>query len=203
MVFGQVVTKRTLWLATTAAYGAVVALGPTILGEVGLEAACGGAGGQHAACSYGWTFADDTCFKIFGDGIAEPALEWAAAERACHLMGMDTHLASVTSAEQQRAVTHLASSGASHWIGLNDVDNTGSFVWSDDEPLEYTNWAPGEPSGNNAHVAVTSRSGENMPRGWDDFPDGANPYICGKKATPSECQDTAALLTSAPSKLQN
>ena len=210
VVFGQVVTKRTLWLATTAAYGVMVAFGPTFLGEVGLGASCG-VGGQHAACPYGWTFADDKCFKLFGDdGIAEPPLFWAAAEEACHLMGMDTHLASVTSGEQQRAVAHLASStGGKVWIGLNDADETGSWVWSDDEPLEYDNWTPGEPSGNSKQVSLESRTGNNLPGGWDDWNDAAQqlagsnnllgvttcwddwndgtlPYICGKKATPSE-----------------
>ena len=78
----------------------------------------------------------------------DPPLGWASAEEACHLMGSDTHLASVTSEDQQRAVAHLAKgTGKSVWIGLNDVADEGSWVWSDDEPLEYSNFNPGEPSG--------------------------------------------------------
>ena len=61
VVFGQVVTRRTLWLALSAIYGVMVAFGPTVLGEVGLGV--NGAGGQHAACPFGWTYADNSCFK--------------------------------------------------------------------------------------------------------------------------------------------
>jgi hypothetical protein len=58
---------------------------------------------------------------------------------------VSTHLASVTSEEQQR-VQHLAAGNDHVWIGLTDSAEEGSFVWSDDEPLEYSNWVPGQPS---------------------------------------------------------
>ena len=57
---------------------------------------------------------------------------WADAEEACQEMGSQTHLASVTSEEQQRAVAHLAATTDFIWIGLNDMTEEGSFVWSDD-----------------------------------------------------------------------
>lgn len=197
-MFGQVVTKRTLWLATTAAYGVMAAFGPTLLTEAGLRASCGGTEGQHAACPYGWTFADDTCFKLFGNGMTRlgntEGLEWTAAEEACHNMGMDMHLASITSVEQQRAVVQLASAAGGLglvWIGLNDKDETGSWVWSDDEPLEYSNWIPGEPTySSSTAVWLGKRPGNNLPGGWGPARLGdegaAFPYICGKKATPSK-----------------
>lgn len=31
------------------------------------------------------------------------------------------------------------------WIGLHDAKK--EFQWVNSEPLQYTNWAPGEPSG--------------------------------------------------------
>ena len=68
-MFGQVVTKRTLWVGASAFYGMMVAFGPTLLGEAGLASTCGVGGSQHASCEFGWTFADDACFKLFGDGI--------------------------------------------------------------------------------------------------------------------------------------
>ena len=61
-MFGQVTTRRTLWIALSGIYGVMVAFGPTFLGEVGVGAA-NGASGQHAACPFGWTYADNSCFK--------------------------------------------------------------------------------------------------------------------------------------------
>ena len=156
----------------------MVAFGPTFLGEVGLEGAnC--ATGQHASCEFGWTFADDTCFKLFGDGILGQPLGWTDAEEACQAMGSQTHLASVTSEEQQRAVVHLASGIT--WIGLNDYAEEGNFVWSDDEPLEYSSWAASEPndSGDGVFIFIDDY--------WHDTDagnDGLHPYICAKKVTP-------------------
>ena len=41
-------------------------------------------------------------------------------------MGSQTHLASVTSEEQQRAVQHLAAATSGNvWIGLNDIEKEG------------------------------------------------------------------------------
>lgn len=57
VVFGQVITRRTLWIALSDVYGVMVAFGPTFLGEVDLSA--GGAGAQHANCPFGWTHADN------------------------------------------------------------------------------------------------------------------------------------------------
>ena len=52
---------------------------PTLLGEVGLEPSCGGAGSQHASCPFGWTYADGSCFRLYGDdGFVSPPLPWAA-----------------------------------------------------------------------------------------------------------------------------
>lgn len=49
------------------------------------------------------------------------------------------------------------------WIGFSDEVTEGSFVWYDQSPIVYTNWAPGEPnqSGNEDCVQI--------------YPTGANP----------------------------
>ena len=68
VVGGQVITKRTLWILGTGLYSALAVFGPTLEGELGLTASLAG-GAQHASCEFGWTFADDVCFKLFGDGV--------------------------------------------------------------------------------------------------------------------------------------
>eukprot|EP01046_Picozoa_sp_COSAG06_P026994 COSAG06_NODE_2358_length_7012_cov_4.376826_1_plen_654_part_00 len=177
---GQVITKRTLWMLGTGIYSALAVFGPTLEGELGLTASLSG-GAQHASCKFGWTVADDACFKLFGDGILGQPLSWADAEEACQGMGSQTHLASVTSEEQQRAVQHLAHNNDFVWIGLTDSAEEGSFVWSDDEPLEYSNWSPGDPNGDGNGVALRGARGSK----WIDLPDKPCPYVCAKEATPT------------------
>ena len=33
--------------------------------------------------------------------------------------------------------------GIQHWIGLNDIDSMGSYMWSDHTPVSFLNWADG------------------------------------------------------------
>ena len=131
VVFGMVVTRRTLWLGMSALYGLTITVGPTLLKDVGLEPSCGAGRSQHASCPFGWTYADNGGFKFFGDDVLGPPLAWEQAEDACQQMGDQMHLASVTSEEQQRAVAQLARGNVQTWIGLADIAETGSFVWSD------------------------------------------------------------------------
>ena len=37
-------------------------------------------------------------------------------------------------------------SGSEWWIGLNDHDSEGTFVWEDGTTVSYTNWHSGEPN---------------------------------------------------------
>ena len=101
-------------------------------------------------------------------------------------MSSQTHLASVTSAEQQAAVAHLAAGITRVWIGLNDMIEEGSFVWSDDEPLEYTNWNPTNfHNGDDDQFDAIELFGGVDYRWADQLQTNLYPYICAKKATPT------------------
>ncbi|MBI2281291.1 MAG: PKD domain-containing protein [Bacteroidetes bacterium] len=60
--------------------------------------------------------------------------------------------------ENQCIIDNLNSLGESGviWIGFNDELVEGSFVWYDQSPITYTNWAAGEPnnSGNEDYVQI-------------------------------------------------
>mmetsp|Transcript_13394 Transcript_13394/g.16236 ORF Transcript_13394/g.16236 Transcript_13394/m.16236 type:complete len:817 (+) Transcript_13394:51-2501(+) len=93
--------------------------------------------------------ADANCAKILGDGA---------------------HLASIHSDNENRLVRSLAytahSSGV--WIGVNDIDQEGQFVWTDKRLLDYTNWARGHPSKtdyDNEYDCVSMRSYDGL---WSD-----------------------------------
>jgi hypothetical protein len=190
-VLGYVVTRGTLLKLASSIYSVVAAVGPLFLKEAGFESSgsCAAGSQQHASCEFGWMYSDHTCFKLFGyGGLGEP-LDWVDAEEACLQHGMHTHLASVTSDEQQRAVNSLWSlvGGAgvvSAWIGLSDATEEGNFVWSDDEPLEYDSFDPtddsqvGSDGGDGVIVYLSTGF-------WYDHDETDKyPYLCAKKASP-------------------
>jgi hypothetical protein len=79
--------------------------------------------------------------------LLEPS-SWTAAEaRAVELGG---HLATVRSDEENvyifNEIRGFDGSFRRVWIGLNDVANEGTFVWSSGEPVTFTNWGAGEPN---------------------------------------------------------
>jgi len=72
------------------------------------------------------------------------------------------------------------------WIGLNDVAVEGTFVWSNGEPVTFTNWSPGEP--NNSFNGATEQyvhmwaANQNFsrPEGrWNDFVNDPSPGAAG------------------------
>lgn len=74
---------------------------------------------------------------------------WFNAEAEARLFG--GHLVSINGSTEQNfiASAFLAGNTVSNvlWIGLNDIVSDGVFVWSSGEPLTYSNWNEGEPSG--------------------------------------------------------
>ena len=77
---------------------------------------------EHAACPYCWTFADGSCYRLYGERMSteNPAKTWWDAEEACKDLGQGTHLASIMTPEQQAVVGNLATEVGMAWIGLNE-----------------------------------------------------------------------------------
>ena len=80
-----------------------------------------------------------------------------------------------------------------HRIGLNDFAEEGTFVWSDEEPLGYSNWGPKQPNGDgNCNGGLWCGDGAILYRFpdshllWADAPEtNPSPYICARKSTPA------------------
>jgi hypothetical protein len=90
-----------------------------------------------------------------------------------------TSLASIHSQEQQDEAYGLCGQGGYCYIGLNDVDVEGTFVWTDGSPFDYTGgWSPGQPDNeaNNEHCVMMHGPW----RGWNDFgcSGGGNGVLC-------------------------
>ncbi|MHB9005352.1 MAG: immunoglobulin domain-containing protein [Limisphaerales bacterium] len=60
------------------------------------------------------------------------------------------HLVSINSAAEQKFLetTFLAGENVrnTYWIGFNDFEREGQWVWSTGEQVTFTNWGPGEPN---------------------------------------------------------
>jgi hypothetical protein len=139
---------------------------------------------------------------------------WAAAETEAAALG--GHLVTINDQAEQDFLKQTFFSGPDrytiYWIGLNDMAQEGTFVWSSGEPVTYTNWGPGEP--NNAggdENAVTINWYSSVNDGaWNDFNEGQNVYgIIELNSLPSgayvvqEGTNTVAIAAGAIKDVQN
>ncbi len=103
---------------------------------------------------------------IYGDHTYELiscpyALSWDMAKAYCEQSG--GHLATITSVEEQNAISSLGEEYA--WIGgFRNSEN--SWKWVTDEPFGYTNWRSGEP---NNGEGIEDRVGIYPDHGWNDY----------------------------------
>lgn len=65
-----------------------------------------------------------------------PEAEGEAVSRGGHLVSIGT--------EQEQVFVRNTFGGG--WIGLNDIAQEGTFVWSDGSPVTYLRWRSGEPN---------------------------------------------------------
>ncbi len=76
------------------------------------------------------------------------ASSWTQAEANAVILG--GHLATVRNEEENifiyNEVQRLNGAVRRAWIGLTDVAQQGTYVWTSGEPVTYTNWAAGEPN---------------------------------------------------------
>jgi Lectin C-type domain len=100
---------------------------------------------------------------------------WAGSEGEAISLG--GHLVTINNASEQTWVFQKFSSylGLERllWIGLNDVANEGTFVWSSGEPVVFTFWEVGEPNNNSPGVGedyVSMYHPSHPPAGrWNDW----------------------------------
>jgi hypothetical protein len=125
----------------------------------------------------------ERCVQVFEDAGAT----WEQAEGDCNAEG--GNLVRIASAEDNDHLTDLAESltGEHLWIGYNDRDSEGVWVWTDGGTTTYENWRSGEPSGDSdpEDCAILYLGGE-----WNDLScEGNNKeagYACQVEVTPHE-----------------
>jgi hypothetical protein len=104
-------------------------------------------------------------------------LPWAQARNACMAAGMR-----MTSIQSDSENTWIYNTGANYqdpvsswWIGFNDRDTEGVWVWEDGSTGNYTQWAPNEPNDAGGEDCGSLQDDET----WADLPcEWADPYVC-------------------------
>ncbi len=140
------------------------------------------------ACDDGNTVDDDGCSNncVSCTGSASSAIDghcfsrrdaslsYQAAGEACAAMA--AHLASYQDAGEALEVRDkLLLGDNAYWIGLDDRDREGVFVWATGEALSFESWEPGQPddfNGNEDCVEQKAASGD-----MNDLPCGATRYF--------------------------
>jgi hypothetical protein len=101
-----------------------------------------------------------------------PAATWTQAREHCASAGLA--LARIGDMAENDALRAALGSGT-HWIGLNDRDTEGSFVWTDASAPSFTSWAASDPDGGAAQDCVElSADGSWNDRSCDD----SVPFVC-------------------------
>ena len=102
--------------------------------------------------------------------IQASGLSWTDAKNAAEaaeFLGVNGHLVTITSAEENAFVDALVPSIRA-WIGLTDAVTEGTFEWVTGEPVIYTNFGPGEPNDNLGAEDVVEILATGF---WNDVPD--------------------------------
>ncbi|KAM4630135.1 C-type lectin domain family 6 member A-like [Polymixia lowei] len=122
------------------------------------------------ACPDGWLFYGRKCYFL-----STVQMNWP--ESRDHCISMGAHLVIITSEDEQR----FLNSTETRWIGLNDIETEGKWVWVNNEPLnpnvqfwfqrsqdeqdEPDNWKGADSSGENCAAHGNEMTSTNM---WFD-----------------------------------
>ena len=132
----------------------------------GLDNDCNDAVDEQKGC-YGCSVSGDYLW-------CTEAQVWTDASEICALFGY--HLVTIDDATENSTVAALVGSSTA-WIGINDRDTEGTFVWEDGSKVTYTSWNSGEPNDYNGEDCT--HINYSVSGGWNDYPCGyTQPFVC-------------------------
>ncbi|XP_062825880.1 lymphocyte antigen 75 isoform X1 [Anolis carolinensis] len=116
-----------------------------------------------------------SCYQI----NTQAALSWKEAYVSCQRQGAD--LLSIRSASELNYIQAKDGIAEIFWIGLNQLDLSGGWQWSDHTPLNFLSWAPEMQNtpllDGTGCVAMNADAGN-----WQSYPcETALPYVCKKQ----------------------
>ncbi|KAK4828116.1 hypothetical protein QYF61_023914 [Mycteria americana] len=135
-------------------------------------------------CPEDWLLFDNKCFKVFGLNEND-TLTWHAARNNCINFG--GNLATISKKEMQAFLMSLLKNAATDaWIGLNDINQEHTYLWTDGSPVYYTNWAKGSRSyySKDDCVFMMKNPIEQAGKWKDEECKTSKSYICQKNSDP-------------------
>ncbi|XP_072020401.1 macrophage mannose receptor 1-like [Amphiura filiformis] len=133
-------------------------------------------------CPDGWASFGTNCY--FFDSDVKRA-SWPESVYDCNLK-YGAKLASIHSVAENNFISKNARTAfgtSSIWIGLNRNDD-GGFVWDDDSPVDYVNWANDEPNGDMSGQNCVEMYDNEYGQWNDDDCYAYAAYICQLKQLP-------------------
>ena len=105
---------------------------------------------------------------------------WPDARRLCQSAGGELAVADSIEVNDERASLLQGHGIGDAWIGLNDRQSEGVWIWLDTDPLGFENWAPNEPANasDNHDCAVLLTSNGLAPFWGARSCDSENNFIC-------------------------
>lgn len=108
-------------------------------------------------------------YQLFDNSVS-----WEYAKAYCESKG--GHLITITSADEQSAITSLISkfntnTNITYWLGATDADEEGNWKWVTGEEWNYTNWNTNQPDdagGKEHYIHIYTNS--NTLGKWNDLP---------------------------------
>ncbi|NWU97744.1 MRC1 protein, partial [Upupa epops] len=135
-------------------------------------------------CTADWHLFDNKCFKVFGFNEND-TLTWHAARNHCINLG--GNLATISKKETQAFLMFLLKNAVTDaWIGLNDINQEHTYLWTDGSPVYYRNWAKGSQNyyGLDDCVFIMKRPIEDAGQWRDENCRTSKSYICQKNSDP-------------------
>ncbi|MBE7172905.1 MAG: T9SS type A sorting domain-containing protein [Williamsia sp.] len=107
---------------------------------------------------------------------------WPVAKDISHYIGpkgVNGHLVTITSEEENNFILNNKGTGVEPWIGLYSPDKNSVFRWVTGEAVTYTKWTAGEPNnyGGNQGTIVEPYGQLYNSGTWNDQRSGSFPFI--------------------------
>nr|XP_006821425.1 PREDICTED: C-type lectin mannose-binding isoform-like [Saccoglossus kowalevskii] len=135
---------------------------------------------QRRTCPSGFVYWADNgyCYRYFTF-----LYTFNDADIYCGTLAAGCKLASIHSIMEEGFVYKVVGTNeVEFWIGLNDIGQEGSWVWTDGSPYVWSNWDCGEPNNNDGEDCVHSNFA--LSNRWNDTPcDTKYGFVCKVKAT--------------------